>query len=247
MLRYCTIRALTKLPWALPACCLLLFHIQAYAQAPGQAAASDSIADRAVPCMACHGKEGRATGDGSFPRIAGKPAGYLYNQLRNFRDGRRKHGQMTYMVATMSDRNLQEFADYFAGLHPPYPAPQAPDVGPSELEHGRALVMQGDAGRNIPACSACHGEKLTGTQPSIPGLAGLSRGYLSWQFGSWKTGTRKAAAPDCMGQIAQRLTAQDIGALTAWIAAQKVPDDMSAAPSGTIKLPIACGSYAEKP
>jgi hypothetical protein len=26
--------------------------------------------------------------DGYYPRIAGKPAGYLYNQLLNFRDGR---------------------------------------------------------------------------------------------------------------------------------------------------------------
>ncbi|MBV8636191.1 MAG: c-type cytochrome, partial [Burkholderiaceae bacterium] len=143
-------------------------------------------------------------------------------------------------------QNLHEFADYFAGLHPPYPAPQAPKVSPAELERARNLVMQGDPGRHIPACSACHGERLTGAQPSIPSLVGLSRDYLVWQFGSWKDGKRKAAAPDCMAQIAQALTPQDIDALTSWIGAQPVPADMSAAPPGAVKLPVACGSYSEK-
>ena len=223
-------------------CCLLLSAGQAWAQQ----APSDTMPERAAPCFACHGKEGRASGDGSFPRIAGKPAGYLYNQLVNFRDGRRKNAQMRYMIGFMSDQNLHEFADYFASLHPPYPEPQAPKLSPSELERGRMLVTQGDKARNIPACTACHGERLTGTQPSIPGLAGLTRDYLAWQFGSWKDGHRGAAAPDCMARIAQGLTQQDIGAATAWIASQPLPGDMSAAPAGSIKPPIACGSYNEK-
>jgi cytochrome c553 len=36
-------------------------------------------------CTLCHGKEGVAGTDGYYPRIAGKPAGYLYQQLLNFR------------------------------------------------------------------------------------------------------------------------------------------------------------------
>ena len=51
------------------------------------------MAERVRACTACHGKEGRATSDGYYPRIAGKPAGYLYNQLVNFRDGRRQIGR----------------------------------------------------------------------------------------------------------------------------------------------------------
>jgi len=41
----------------------------------------DTMAQRTQACTACHGKEGRAASDGYYPRIAGKPAGYLYNQL----------------------------------------------------------------------------------------------------------------------------------------------------------------------
>ena len=45
----------------------------------------DTLQQRVKPCTSCHGNEGRATREGYFPRIAGKPAGYLFNQLLNFR------------------------------------------------------------------------------------------------------------------------------------------------------------------
>ena len=58
--------------------------------APGAAQSApveDSLAQRVVACTTCHGPQGRAAADGYHPRIAGKPAGYLYQQLLNFRDG----------------------------------------------------------------------------------------------------------------------------------------------------------------
>src|SRR5215831_1683408 len=68
----------------------------------------DTLKQRLQACFACHGPEGRATPDGFFPRIAGKPAGYLYNQLQNFRGGRRANATMTYLVDLMSDEYLHE-------------------------------------------------------------------------------------------------------------------------------------------
>ena len=41
----------------------------------------DTLAQRLQACTGCHGAQGRAASDGYYPRIAGKPAGYLYNQL----------------------------------------------------------------------------------------------------------------------------------------------------------------------
>lgn len=38
----------------------------------------DTLAQRAMACTGCHGKQGRAAPDGYYPRLAGKPAGYLY-------------------------------------------------------------------------------------------------------------------------------------------------------------------------
>jgi cytochrome c553 len=213
--------------------------------AAAESAVSDTIAQRAKACVACHGKEGRATSDGYFPRIAGKPAGYLYNQLVNFREGRRQYPLMTYMVDHLSDAYLLEMARYFADLHPPYPAPQAVDVPRATLERGRHLAVSGDASRNVPACIACHGKNLTGVAPSIPGLVGLPRDYLNAQFGSWKTGARRAAAPDCMAQIAARLSAEDISAVSAWLATQSVPDNSAPASSTSGKLPMPCGSVPQ--
>ncbi len=211
-----------------------------------QQAPADTIASRVVSCTACHGKEGRAASDGYYPRIAGKPSGYLYNQLINFRDGRRQWPMMTYMVDHLSDAYLQEMADYFANLHLPYPPPQSVNVSPEVMERGRVLVMQGDASKNVPACVACHGKVMTGVSPFIPGLLGLPRDYLNAQFGNWKNGTRRAAAPDCMAQITARLSIDDISAASAWLASQAVPADSSPASSLPAPLPMPCGGVPQR-
>ena len=180
------------------------------------------MASRVLACTVCHGKEGRATPDGYFPRIAGKPAGYLTNQLLNFRDGRRSYPQMSYLIEHLTDDYLREMAEHFAALELPYPPPPPPQAAPAVLEQGRQLVQQGDAARNIPACVACHGTAMTGVAPSIPGLLGLPRDYLNSQLGAWKTGQRRAQVPDCMAAIARQLTPQEVSAVSAWLAAQPV-------------------------
>ena len=212
----------------------------------GSAAADTGIAKRVAPCTTCHGKEGRATNDGYYPRIAGKPAGYLFNQLRNFRDGRREqYPLMTYLVQHLSDDYLKEMAEHFAAQDLPYPPPQPAAAAPAVLERGKALAHNGDPSRNIPACMACHGQTLTGVAPALPGLLGLPRDYLLGQFGAWREGARRAAAPDCMGEITNRLSLEDINAVSSWLAAQPVPPDAKPAASLPAKLPVACGSVPQ--
>lgn len=206
----------------------------------------DSIAQRAVACSACHGKEGRATSEGFFPRIAGKPAGYLYNQLVNFREARRKSAAMTYMVAYLSDDYLRELADYFSALRLPYPPPQDFNTPEESLLRGRQLVFSGDKSKNVPACVACHGKALTGVVPAIPALVGLPRDYLNAQFGAWLNHTRKAAEPDCMAQIISRLNRDDFDAASTWLASQTVPEDSSPAAVLPESMPITCGSMPKR-
>ena len=202
----------------------------------------DSMAQRTLACTACHGKEGRAGPDGYYPRLAGKPAGYLYNQLLNFRDGRRHYGLMTRLLDPLSPAYLLEIAQYFAALDLPYVQPGASAASPALLAQGRKLALEGDPQRRIPACVLCHGEALTGVQPNTPGLIALPRDYIGSQLGAWRAGQRRAHSPDCMADIARRLAPQDISAVATWLATQ-VPG-ASSKPAAALARPaeIACGS-----
>jgi cytochrome c553 len=211
------------------------------AQAP---AVDESMARRVLACTACHGREGRAASDGFYPRIAGKPDGYLLQQLRAFRDGRRQYALMTSLLDPLSDDYLREIAAHFAAIDVPYPAPQPATVSADVLARGRALVLEGDAARQVPACVACHGAALTGVQPALPGLVGLPRDYLNAQLGAWRTGQRRALAPDCMARIARALEPQDIAAVSQWLAAQPVPAPARPAAALPSPMPLDCGGVA---
>lgn len=202
----------------------------------------DSMAQRTLACTGCHGKEGRAGPDGYYPRIAGKPAGYLYNQLLNFRDGRRHYGLMARLLDPLSDAYLLEIAQHFASLDLPYAPPPVATAVPSQSQRGQELARQGDAGNEIPACVQCHGDALTGVAPNTPGLLGLSRDYLNSQLGAWRTGQRRAHAPDCMARIARQLSPEDLSAVATWLAAQPLPRETQAITSLPQPPAISCGS-----
>ena len=201
----------------------------------------DTLAQRAKACTLCHGQQGRAAADGYYPRLAGKPQGYLHQQLLAFRDGRRQYGPMSELIAPLSDAYLHELAGYFAALDLPYDRPQPASLPPAELARAQALLFKGDGSRHLPACAACHGENLAGARPFIPGLLGLPRDYLNGQLGAWRSGQRSATAPDCMAQIARKLLPAEINAISQWLAAQPVPPGYKPAASLPAELPLSCG------
>lgn len=207
-----------------------------------QSKAPDTIQARTLACAACHGKQGQGTDNDYFPRLAGKPTEYLFNQLKNFRDGRRKYPPMNYLVTYLSDDYLHEIAAYFSAQRPPYPAPAQPTVSAEQLRRGADIVRHGDPSRGVPACAQCHGKALTGTLPAIPGLIGLHADYISAQLGAWRSGTRHAVAPDCMHEVATRLSDDDISAVASWLATQRAPRNPMPAPAPTARLPLTCGS-----
>lgn len=223
-------------------CSLLVLGAQA--QQAQQVPPVDSMAWRVKACSACHGDQGRATPEGYFPRLAGKPADYLFRQMQNFRDGRRHHTQMGYLLAHLTDDYLREMAGYFAQREVPYPPPLPPQAAAQVLDRGRALVMAGDAARGLPACVACHGAAMTGVLPAVPGLLGLSRDYLNSQLGAWRTGARHAQVPDCMAAIAQKLSVHEVGAISAWLAAQPVPQGGKPLAQLPGAAPLACAGMA---
>jgi cytochrome c553 len=202
----------------------------------------DSMEARVQGCVTCHGRNGEGTSSGYFPRIAGKPAGYLYNQLVAFRDGRRQYAPMNYLVAYLPDPYLREMADYYAKLRPPFEARDPAPADAAMLERGKSIATAGDPRRAIPSCIACHGSQLTGMEPGIPGLVGLRAPYIAAQLTRWRVGSRHAAEPDCMKRIVSRLSEADIGAVSAWLARQDPPADPSPESPNLVRMPYACGS-----
>ncbi|WP_456725190.1 MULTISPECIES: c-type cytochrome [unclassified Bradyrhizobium] len=200
------------------------------------------MAARVLACAPCHGAEGEGTSDVYFPRLAGKPAGYLYNQLIAFRDGRRKYPPMNYLLEFQTDDYLKKIAEYFASLRPAFPPPVPPVDSKEILARGESIVKNGDPQHGIPPCSACHGQALGGMEPGIPGLLGLRAAYISGQLGGWRYGTRTALAPDCMQIVASLLTEDDVKAVAAYLSSRPAPADPSFAPRGSLPMPLECGS-----
>ena len=232
------VRARRLAPAAVLLCLLPLRAVMA--QTPPQA--PDTMEARTGGCAPCHGSRGEGTSNDYFPRLAGKPAGYLFNQLLAFHEGRRRYAPMNYLLEFLTPDYLGKMAAFYADQRPPSQPVTLPTAPPAALAHGRDLVAKGAADRGVPPCSACHGPKLTGMEPGIPGLVGLKPTYISAQLGAWRYGTRTAAAPDCMQIVASLLTENDVSSVSAWLASLPLPDDPSPLAAGALTTPLPCGS-----
>jgi len=203
----------------------------------------DTIQQRVAACTSCHGAHGEGSADSVLiPRLAGKPAGYLLQQLEYFRSGQRQHAPMEYVVRQLSTAYMRRIAEYFSKQDVPYSRQPVPAVSDETRRRGEQLVRLGDSTRGLPSCASCHGNNLTGVQPMMPGLLGLSYGYLSNQLLSWRNHTRAAKGPYCMGVVANRMRESDVEAVAAWLASQPLPNDTHPAPASaqTEALPGWC-------
>lgn len=227
-----------------PAAWLLLILLLASA-APARATA---VADheRLAACAACHGDAGQGkSGNEYYPHLAGKPAGYLLDQLKAFRDGRRVYPQMTWLMRNLGDDYLEAIARHYAAL-PPRSSAQPVPMKPEDQARARQLVDKGDSARGIPACAACHGRDLAGQEPGVPALLGLPPDYVVAQLGAWRTGARSAHGPDCMADIAKALDVTDLRKLGDWLASQGVGHSLSPSARGSFALPQRCGDMPAK-
>lgn len=213
----------------------------------GNALASDpdaAMRERLAACNVCHGEQGEGRpGNEYYPHLAGKPSGYLLSQLQAFRDGQRLYPQMNWLMRNMGDAYLKRTAVYYASL-PPRSSAQSVTMSADDAARARELVERGDPERGVAACSACHGVDLAGMAPSVPGLLGLPPDYIIAQLGAWRVGTRSAASPDCMAEVARSLDHGDFRRLGQWLASQGTEYSLPPAAAGSFVLPVACGSLA---
>lgn len=174
---------------------------------PGAGDTADVEAGRrhAAVCAPCHGADGNSTNP-SIPSLAAQPPLYTYYQLLMFRGQQRSEPQMSPLVMSLSDTDMQDIAAYYTVQTPAVP-PAANNL--SAMAAGQQLVQ-------AYYCNSCHAPGLLG-QKHIPRLAGQQYQYLLQQLRAFKAQTR-ADLEGSMTMAAQPLSTQDIETLAYYLA-----------------------------
>ena len=64
-------------------------------------------------CVDCHGAEGNAPIDATYPKLGGQYGDYLAHALQNYRAGDRQHALMTPQAAALTDQDISDLSAYF--------------------------------------------------------------------------------------------------------------------------------------
>ena len=147
----------------------------------------------AVPCISCHGIDGKGTPAAGFPRLAGLPADYIVKQLHDVKAGGKRDSPIMRTTAdALTDEEITAVANAYAALpkvNVTAPTPDRPVPGT-----GAWIALRGAWDRNIPECTLCHGPSGLGLGSTFPPLAGQSALYLEAQLKAWKGGGADNAA-----------------------------------------------------
>lgn len=160
---------------------------------------------KAEVCGACHGADGNsATAD--YPILAGQTSRYIYLQLKDYKEGRRKHALMTPMVTNLSKQDMRDLGDYFA----------AQKLKPVAFQADGAKVVRGKKVADDALCTMCHLGGFSG-QNEVPRVAGQHQPYVLRQLTAFKQKERTNDAGN-MQSVMRNISDEDIEALSHYIA-----------------------------
>ena len=157
----------------------------------------DAGRKKAETCAACHGVDGNPL-QPPLPILAGQTARYLYLQLRDFKEGRRKEPTMDPFVANLSREDMLDLSAYFAA--------QRLKPGAFKVDDKRAA--RGKAKADETLCTMCHLGGFMG-QNEIPRVAGQHYEYVVKQMKDFKNYRRTNDAGN-MASVSKTLSDQDI-------------------------------------
>ena len=129
---------------------------------------------KAQACAACHGADGNSPA-GNFPNLAGQSWRYIYVQLKDFKEGRRKDALMSPMAAPLSRQEMIDIANFYA----------AQTAKPSSFKADDAKIKLGKAKADENLCAMCHLGGFSG-QNEIPRVAGQQYEYIVMQMKDFK-------------------------------------------------------------
>ena len=78
----------------------------------------EGVRAMAMNCAPCHGTNGRAAEGSPLPRLAGRHADAIVEEMRSFRDGKRESTLMHQIAKGYSDAEISAIAAWFARQSP---------------------------------------------------------------------------------------------------------------------------------
>lgn len=171
-----------------------------------QAAAADASAGERLAvarCVSCHSSS--QTVHSTVPVLEGQPRAAFIAQWRDFRERKRTAPVMIGLAQELSEREIEDLAEYYAGRLP-LPDPALPD-SPS----GRELASR-------LQCASCHGAQFQGTNAGAARLAGQRARYTAWSLQLMRGGTRSHGAAVSPDPLLAPLANAEIEALATYFA-----------------------------
>lgn len=182
------------------------------AQADADAAAGKALT---AACGACHGADGNSVNP-AWPKLAGQGEKYLLKQLQDIKSNARAIPEMTGQLTNMSDQDMANVAAYYASL-PGTGSAAANDA--EQLKLGEQVYRAGVKDSGISACTACHSPTGNGNAlAGFPRLSGQHAAYIEAQMQKFQSGARNNDAEAVMRDIAKRMTAAEIKAVSNYAA-----------------------------
>ncbi len=174
--------------------------------APVAALAQDAVAgkQKAQACAACHGAGGNSAVPQN-PILAGQTARYLYLQIRDFKEGKRKDPMMSPMAVNLSRKDMLDIAAYYAVQKP---NGQNSRGDPSLASRGKQVA-------DAALCTMCHLGGFSG-QNEVPRVAGQHYEYTRKQLLDFKNRNRTNDAGN-MTAVMRTISDEDIDSLAAYI------------------------------
>lgn len=165
----------------------------------------DRLQEQVRLCSACHGENGIPQ-EKTTPIIWGQHQGYLYLQLRDFKNGDRKNDQMGPIAEPLERADMLAIAEYFSKKA--WPRTEQPRAGDD-------VALRASRADSSVGCTGCHQDhfKGEGTQAR---LAGQSREYLFKTMMEIRTGAR-GNNPGMTG-LMKATNTEDIAALAEYLA-----------------------------
>lgn len=171
-------------------------------------------------CIACHMEDGNSATP-QFPRLAGLGDAYLLKQMQDIKKGDRVVAEMTGLLSSYSDQDLEDMAAYYASQNMQLSGSKEltvklnSGVEVDALVLGEQLYRYGNAESGVPSCSGCHSPTGKGNAPAgYPRLSGQFSDYIEKQLKAFRAGERlNDGESQVMRQVAQRLSDAEIAAV----------------------------------